>query len=78
MLENQYAYNPKMKKDRHFNLKQEGETKASYQAPLTANQEYGWREPIDTFNTGFGMKHTFDEKLSTTLNSMKQQQKKQV
>lgn len=51
-------------------MKKEAEIKETYEYPVTSSQEYGWREPIDTFATGFGMKHTFDEKLSTTLQSL--------
>jgi hypothetical protein len=70
MLENEYTYDQKAKRDRHFNMKKEAEIKETYEFPVTSSQEYGWREPIDTFATGFGMKHTFDEKLSTTLHGL--------
>lgn len=61
--DNEYKYDPKAKRDRHFDKKKELETKTAYNAPITANQEYGWRQPIDTFPTNFGMKGTFDEAL---------------
>ena len=41
--DNQYRYNQKAKRDRHFYLREEGEKKTNLNAPLTSNQEYGWR-----------------------------------
>jgi hypothetical protein len=73
--QNEYQYNPKAKRDRHFNIKKEGEVKDTYQFPLTANQEYGWREPIDTLSPNYGVKQTFDEKLFMTLKTLKQPKK---
>lgn len=75
MEQNEYHYNPKAKRDRHFNMKMEGETKEAYQFPLTSNQEYGWREPIDNLSPNYGVKHTFDEKLFMTLKGVKQAKK---
>ena len=65
--DNQYHYDQKAKRDRHFDKRREAETKTAYNNPLTSNQEYGWREPIDTFPTNLGMKHTFDEQLMVTI-----------
>ena len=73
--QNEYHYDPKAKRDRHFNMKKEAEVKESYQFPLTANQEYGWRQPIDDFGQNHGMKQTFDEKLFMTLKGIKQNKK---
>ena len=58
-----YSYDPKAKRDRHFNLKHEDQTKSCFNAPLTSNQEYGWKQPIDTFPTNFGVKQQYDEKF---------------
>ncbi len=58
---NQYTYDQKAKRDRHFNLKHESDPKTRMNFPTTSNQEYGWKEPIDTFPNKFGMKHTFDQ-----------------
>ena len=41
--DNQYKYNQKAKRDRHFYLRYEAEKKTTNFAPLTSNQEYGWR-----------------------------------
>jgi hypothetical protein len=69
--QNEYHYDQKAKRDRHFNIKKEGETKDTYEFPLTANQEYGWRQPIDHLNPNYGVKQTFDEKLFMTLKATK-------
>ena len=75
--QNEYHYDQKAKRDRHFNLKKEGETKEVYEFPLTSNQDYGWRPPIDDLAPSHGMKHTFDEKLAVTLkNSSRNPNKK--
>jgi hypothetical protein len=42
---------------------------------LTANQEYGWRQPIDDLTPNYGVKQTFDEKLFMTLKGIKQAKK---
>ena len=65
--DNEYHYDQKCARDRHFDKRREEGTKEAYNAPLTSNQEYGWREPIDVFPTNYGMKHTFDEKLPVTI-----------
>lgn len=73
--QNQYHYNPKAKRDRHFDMKKEGQAKDCYEFPLTSNQQYGWREPIDNLSTNHGMKQTFDEKLFMTLKGLNQNKK---
>jgi hypothetical protein len=68
---NEYHYDQKAKRDRHFNLKKESATKEAYEFPLTSNHEYGWREPIDHLAPNHGVKQTFDEKLFMTLKATK-------
>lgn len=58
--QNEYHYDQKAKRDRHFNIKKEAPTKDTYEFPLTANQEYGWRQPIDDLTPNYGVKQTFD------------------
>ena len=55
-------------------MKKQAETKTRMVAPTTSNQEYGWKEPIDTFPNHFGMKQTFDD--SIFAQSKKDKQKK--
>ena len=69
--DNNYQYSQKAKRDRHFYMRNEGETKKCYNAPLTNNQEYGWREPIDTIPTNYGMRQQYDESLEVTLKKNK-------
>ena len=56
-------------------MKKEAEVKDAYEFPLTANHEYGWRQPIDDLSPNYGMKQTFDEKLMMTLKGLKQAKK---
>lgn len=39
----EYKYNQKAHRDRHFDKRYQAETKTALNAPLTSNQEYGWR-----------------------------------
>lgn len=53
-------------------MKRELPTKDSLNYPLTSNQEYGWREPLDVgLEPKYGIKQTFDEKLVVTLKGNK-------
>lgn len=73
---NQYHYDQKAKRDRHFNLKHQKEPKEVVEFPLTANQQYGWRQPIDDLSPNYGVKQTFDQKLFMTLKATKAPVKK--
>ena len=62
--ETEYIYDQKAARDRNYNPRHRlEETKDLYKAPLTSNQSYGWRAPIDNFPTNFGMKSTLGESL---------------
>ena len=55
-------FDPKQAKDHHYNPKKRTEDiKDLYTHPLTYNQAYGWRQPIDVFPTNFGLKGTLGE-----------------
>ena len=60
--DNTYEYDPKQSKDHHFNPKKRvEEIKDLYTDPVTSNQSYGWRPPIDVFPTTYGLKSTLGE-----------------
>ena len=75
LQEKQYHYDQKAKRDRHFNIKKEAEPKDVNSFPLTANQEYGWRQPIDQLSPIYGVKQAFDQRLFMTLKGLKQPKK---
>ena len=55
-------FDPKQTKDHHYNPKKRVEdVKDLYTHPLTHNQAYGWRQPIDVFPTQHGLKSSLGD-----------------